>query len=600
MKKMGLIAGAMIMVLLAGCGANDAGEAETAVSGSTGGEVQQEVELPIAPTGAEKADIYVEAVDNISDEFARGVDISTIIAEEAAGAKYYNTDGVEEDVFKILSDAGVNYVRVRIWNDPYDADGHGYGGGNCDVNNAVNIAVRAAEYNMKMFVDFHYSDFWADPKKQMVPKAWAGMSASEKADAAYEFTLDALEKITEAGGDIGMVQVGNETNNGMSGETSWNNVVAIMNGGSKAVREVASKYNKEIKVCAHFTDPQDPEKIDYFAGMLKGMNLDYDVFALSYYPYWHGTLDNLKTVMSNLTEKYGKEVMVAETAYMWDEGDGDNNGNSVGSDDVVRYPATYVGQAVEVRDVCAAVNEVGGIGVFYWEPAWVPVDSSTWEQGSGWATSYAGEYDPNDAGKYYGGSSWDNQAMFDYTGKALPSINVWKYLKYGTECDFEFEYLESVEAPALERKEVSNNLILNSSFEEEDRSGWELKGETPFDYQKKAEDAFSGDFAMHYWSAGDVRAIALYSIADVEPGTYTFGCYTQGGDAGSDAEMYIFVTDGQTETDVNFMTDGWVNWQNPEIWDYEVTETKDLTVGVYVQAGAGAWGTFDDFYFFKQ
>ena len=169
----------------------------------------------------EGSDLYVKKVENLSEDFIMGMDASCVPALEASGVKYYNYEGQPQDVFQTLAEAGVNYIRVRIWNDPYDANGNGYGGGNCDLDNAIEIGKRATAYGMKLLVNFHYSDFWADPGKQMVPKAWQGMTLEEKAEALYQYTRDSLQRLKDAGIDVGMVQIGNETNAKMCGETKW-------------------------------------------------------------------------------------------------------------------------------------------------------------------------------------------------------------------------------------------------------------------------------------------------------------------------------------------------------------------------------------------
>lgn len=115
-----------------------------------------------------------------------------MLSVENSGAVYYNFDGEKQDVFQTLAESGVNYIRLRVWNDPYDADGNGYGGGNNDLPTAIELGKRATKYKMKVCIDFHYSDFWADPKRQHAPKAWAGMSVNEKADALYAYTIDSL------------------------------------------------------------------------------------------------------------------------------------------------------------------------------------------------------------------------------------------------------------------------------------------------------------------------------------------------------------------------------------------------------------------------
>lgn len=630
------------------------------------------------PTGPEEASIYIETVPGMTDDFIRGVDISSLLVEEKSGVTYKNIDGVEEDIFKILADAGVNYIRVRVWNDPFDKDGNGYGGGNCDYKTAAEIGRRAAEYGMKLLVDFHYSDFWADPSKQMAPKAWEGMTYLEKADACYSFTLEAMNYILDAGANVGMVQLGNETNNGMAGEKLWSSICEIMKKGREAVVEAGTAHNNtDIKIAVHFTNPENKSGIEGFARKLATYELEYDVFALSYYPYWHGTLKNLKTVMESIHNITGKDVMVVETSYAYTLEDGDGSGNSVSAKDLTKdYAATVQSQALSVRDIAETVASVGdyGIGVFYWEPAWIPVgkwvegsadaeaqwaaNHVIWEQnGAGWASSYAGEYDPEDAGIYYGGSSWDNQAMFDHDGVALPSLYVYRYLQYGTVCDLKADFYSDLvvdmlpgdeliipeEAPVVYNDRSKNgmakvtwnadeiasidtekpgrhtvtgefadgsvikcivkiaaeNLIENGSFEDISRNSLLTITEAAsgtVDFQKKEADATTGEWSLHYWSESAVDFSAEYTLTDVEPGTYCFNIFAQGGDSGNNPEMYIYVKTSDKDYREDYLVDGWINWKHPEISNIKVSG-GDVTVGVKVKAKAKAWGTFDDFYF---
>lgn len=405
-------------------------------------------------SSAEEADeepnkIHIDPIEGMRDDFIRGVDISSVLAEEASGVVYYNEAGQEQDIFQTLAENGVNYVRVRVWNDPYDENGKGYGGGNCDTAAAAEIGRRAAERQMKLLVNYHYSDFWADPSKQMCPKAWEGMGVEEKAETLYTFTAESLREILDAGADIGMVQIGNEINNGMAGETSWSARGLLLQAGARAVRDVSEERGKEIRIAVHFTDIADQDGTLAMAQKLKEKEVDYDIFAVSYYPFWHGTMENLTDTLRKVNAAYGKDVLVVENSYPYTTGDGDGTANSIGASDILpEYPATAQGQAEEIRDVCAAVAAVGdaGLGYFYWEPAWLPVNvwekgaddadgtlaanREAWEEkGSGWASSYASKYDPKDAGKYYGGSSWDNQALFDYSGHPLESLKVFRYMQ---------------------------------------------------------------------------------------------------------------------------------------------------------------------------
>lgn len=403
---------------------------------------------------AVEADINVEKVPGLSDDFIMGMDISSVISEFNSGVTYQDFDGNiidnVSDFCKFLAECGVTHVRVRVWNDPYDSNGNGYGGGDNDIETAVKIAEGCADAGLKMLVDFHCSDFWTDPSKQQTPKAWEGYTLDKKADALKSFLTDSLTKLAATGADIAMVQVGNETNNAFIGESDTADMCTLFNAGSEAIRA----FNDSIKVVIHVTNPES-SNMTRWAGILDSNNVDYDVLATSYYPSWHGTLANLKSQLQTVKDTYGKDVMVAETSYAFtlEDTDGHDNtiheGNNTDMMTETQYPFTPQGQASFLRDVIDTVNQAGGLGVYYWESAWITVGDTTglegeeysarvdankelWEKyGSGWASSYSAQYDPDDAGLWYGGSAVDNQAMFDSDGSALASINVWKLVKTG-------------------------------------------------------------------------------------------------------------------------------------------------------------------------
>lgn len=405
--------------------------------------------LPMAAAADHSADeIYVEPITFQRPDFIKGMDVSSVIALEQSGVRFKNAQGEPEDLFKILSDHGVNTIRVRVWNDPYDSDSNGYGGGNNDVKKAAEIGRRAAANSMKLLVDFHYSDFWADPSKQKAPKEWDGLSLDKKAEKIYDFTLSSLRTIAAAGADIAMVQVGNETTSGIAGEYGEAAMAELFRSGAKAVRA----FDETVLVALHFTNPERTDTMKYFADFLNRRNVDYDVFATSYYPYWHGSLSNLTAVFNYVADTYGKYTMVAETSYAYTLADSDGHPNTVSQwnnnrGDNLLWDFSEQGQAEAVRAVMNAVNEVHGgkgLGVFYWEGAWITVgDTSSlsgaaynarleqnkalWNScGSGWASVYAGDFDPDDAGLWYGGSAVDNQAFFGPDGTVLSSLSVFK------------------------------------------------------------------------------------------------------------------------------------------------------------------------------
>ena len=388
---------------------------------------------------------YVKKVANMPDDFIIGMDSSSVLSLEESGVKYYDFNETEpKDLFVILKNHGINTIRIRIWVDPWTApDGegvkHGYGGGNVDIDRAVTIGKRVTAAGMKVLANFHYSDFWADPKRQHAPKAWEGMGVAEKSSALYDFTKDSIIQLLDAGVDVGMVQIGNEINYGMSGETKLENVISLLKAGSMAIRDVSSDYGKDISIVVHYTRITDKGDVLNLVSKLVENDLDFDMIGMSYYPFWDGGMDNMSRVLELIQERYGKKAFLAETSYAYTTKDGDGSGNSFkAGDEVDGYEASVEGQASIIHEICEQVSNVGGIGVFYWEGAWIPVgpasadNSPIWEEyGSGWASSYASDYDPEDAALYYGGCSWDNQAFFDFTGHPLESINVFKYMRFG-------------------------------------------------------------------------------------------------------------------------------------------------------------------------
>jgi len=616
--------------------------------------------LPVFAQG--ESSLYVHKIDNLPEDFILGMDVSSVLALEKCGVKYYDHAGNERDLFDILAENGVNYIRVRVWNDPFTADGKGYGGGNCNIDTAVEIGRRATRAGMKLLVDFHYSDFWADPSKQMAPKAWAGVSMRQKPNKVYEYTLSCMQKLKEAGVDVGMVQLGNETNGMMCGEKSWTNICKLMAGGAKAVRET----DPGILIAVHFANPENSEQYLTYAQKLSDNKLDYDVFASSYYPYWHGTLDNLKNVLSTIAATHSKKVMVAETSYAYTAEDTDFSSNTIGEGGgyVKPYPFSVQGQANEVADVIRAMSDIGGIGVFYWEGAWITAGGATWEEnsaywenfGAGWAASHAAEYDPQDAGKYYGGCACDNQALFDATGRALESLKVFHLVKTGNTVPVTADALEDVhlifdlsadivlpqtvyaimndnsraalpvqweaydeaamkaggaadyvirgEAGGMQAtcyvSMVQYNYLQNYSFEEKDESMWAVQnlGQTEQLYvEEKLTDSLTGVKHYHFYSAAadSVKFTLEQTVTDLPAGPYRYEIAIMGGDGGT-TDIYSYVKiNGETVATQPAEITYYNNWQKPVIENINVKAGDSVTVGIYVHCqGAGAWGKIDD------
>lgn len=395
----------------------------------------------------------VSQISNMPSDFCRGVDISSVLALENSGVKYKYLDGTSGDIFKILAGAGVNYVRIRIWNNPYDSTApyKGYGGGNCDLYTAKVLGKRATDAGMKVFIDFHYSDFWTDPAKHYAPKAWANYSLQYKKDAVYNFTYDSLCELINYGVNVQMVQIGNETNGSLCGvggffDDVWNlstGVAALMQQGCYAVDDINSKYGRDVLKVLHFTRLiADGE---WYAEQVNKMGVDYDVFAASFYPMWDGTVADMTTVLTNIAKKYNKKVMVAETAYPYTFDDADGSMNSIYGTSAMNYSNYAVsvsGQAKALYDVFKGIAKVNdslsgyGLGAFYWEPAWIGTDSSAWgTYGTGWASSTSENYErlfSSTASEYSTtdqGSSWDNMTLFDANGKATSALYVFNDIR---------------------------------------------------------------------------------------------------------------------------------------------------------------------------
>ncbi|MCM1107037.1 MAG: glycosyl hydrolase 53 family protein [Blautia sp.] len=435
-------------------------------------------------------DIFIKKIDGYDAEASiRGMDVSSYVSimnsfdelnksitNESDKLGFRDFDGNlldRQGFFTFLASQGVNYIRLRVWNDPYDASGNGYGGGTNDVAAAKEMGKYATIAGMDVLIDFHYSDFWADPGKQKAPKAWASMQLADKVSAVSEFTENALTELIDAGVNVTMVQVGNETNGAICGEKDdWAKMDQIFDAGCDAVHKVAAAKGRTILAAVHFTNPEASGRQAGYAKNLADYDGDgdgtkegvsYDVFATSWYPYWHGTLQNLQSVLGTIAGTYDKYVMVAETswAFTLDDGDGHDNTVRLGNNDSdPAWSFSVQGQADEFRDVLATISNIdvtltngdkAGLGAFWWEGAWIPVQYAynedgtaneeiinankvLWEKyGSGWAASYGGGYDAEDAGKWYGGSAVDNQAFFDFHGNAMACIKVYNanYLTYG-------------------------------------------------------------------------------------------------------------------------------------------------------------------------
>ncbi|MCM1106520.1 MAG: glycosyl hydrolase 53 family protein [Blautia sp.] len=361
-------------------------------------------------------------------KFIKGMDLSTLLELERCGAKYYD-NGQERDILDIMKSYDVDTIRLRLWNDPKSENGEPYGAGNNDLAETIAIGKRVSDAGFGVLLNFHYSDFWADPGKQIKPKAWADFGMEELERAVFDFTKESLTAVLDAGVNVTMVQVGNELSKGLlwpeGSLPNYDNIARLVSAGIRACREVKAELPLMIHLDNGGNNALYREWFDHYVERGE----DFEYIGLSYYPFWHGSLQMLEDNMNDIAVRYGKELIVAEVSmgFTMDSyqsyeklADGERKGYATKPELVekIEYPMTAQGQADFVKDILGRMSRVAEdkcVGFFWWEPAWIPVP------GSGWATPASLKY-MNDPGPC--GNEWANQALFDYDGNALPALAV--------------------------------------------------------------------------------------------------------------------------------------------------------------------------------
>ena len=612
-------------------------------------------------------------VPDLAKGFIMGADVSMLDQLEKSGATFSDEKGKAGDCLAILKSGGVNWIRLRIWNDPVNREdvvdggrviskaGDPVGGGNDDLAAYIRIAKRAKKLGLKVLADFHYSDFWADPSKQTMPYAWKGLSIEELKKAIYDYTSSCMKSMRAAGAAPYMVQVGNEIDGGFLWplgkvwQSSADEVVggedgfaALLEEAIRAVRDgdpARANPAKRIKVMIHASNGGDNALFRKVFDPLVQRNLDFDVIGLSFYPYWHGKISDLAANMAVLESRYGKELIVAETAYAWTLEPGDDLPNSFGpgTDKLGGYKASVQGQATALGDVIAAVAGTPGakgIGVFYWEPDWIPV------KGAGWRTG--------------DGNAWENQALFDYKGKALPSLDVFRLVRAKGEVpDLSIVSVDDVqvkvatgallELPAstiatysddsyrpvqvhwnypdpevlknVGRLEVKGsvpgyggaviasvdvvvdvNLIADSSFESGHLAPeWVLSGEgvkAAAPVEKNPGNAHTGNYSFKYWLDKPFQFTLSRRFIDLKAGKYTLGVWAAGG--GGEKSFKLFARNyGGSELSADIVDTGWQKWRLYEIKGIPVSGGA-CEIGLSIEGNAGNWGNADDFEFLRE
>lgn len=298
--------------------------------------------------------------------FAKGADVSWLPQMEATGYRFYDTDGKEKDCLQLLKERGMNTIRLRVFVNPSQDKASGH----CSKEETVAMALRAQKAKMRIMIDFHYSDTWADPAKQAKPSAWVNLSFDALQKKVYEHTFDVLTALKKAGVTPEWVQVGNEIPGGMlwpDGSTNnWAQLAQLLNKGYEATKAV----NAKIKVIVHVDEGNNNEKFRWFYDKATEHQVKYDVIGLSYYPFWikkdySETIADLQKNLNDMASRYQKEVMVVEVG---------------GVDEQVQNTKELLDATIKA---VRAVPDHKGLGVLYWEPqgakSWSGYGLSAWQ-----------------------------------------------------------------------------------------------------------------------------------------------------------------------------------------------------------------------------
>src|SRR5665647_3018699 len=316
-----------------------------------------------------------------TDDFIMGTDLGMLAEVEDLGGTF-SQDGVPGDAVEILAGSGANLARLRLWVDPYTVDGEPYGGGTNDLATTIPMAQRAKAEGMDVMLDFHLSDWWADPGTQTKPKEWRGLAYADLVTTVHDYTEDVITQMRAAGVLPDMVQMGNEITGGVLWDdgrvggtfTDFGPLAELLTAGFDGVDDALAAGEDVERVLALDWGGDNPLYRWWFDA-ITAEGVDFDVIGLSYYPFWHGTMGELAYNLNDISQRYDKDVLIVETAYGWTLGDGDGRGVAAGR---------LFGRVERVAE--------------------------------------AGKEDNDDTGLL--SNPWDNQTLFDWDGEALDTLDV--------------------------------------------------------------------------------------------------------------------------------------------------------------------------------
>lgn len=506
-------------------------------------------------------------------DFIRGADVSMLKDIEDLGGEFYD-NGVKKDALEIMKNHGANYVRLRLWVDPYDSEGNSYGGGSNDFNTTLYLAKRAQEKGMKVLIDFHLSDYWADPGTQSKPKAWENLSYDELKTTLYNYMKNTLNDFKNQGVVPDMVQVGNETSSGILWDegkiggdyTDFTQLAELLN---QAISGVRASVGNQTKIVLHLDNGGNNSLYRWwFDGVTGcGFDLDFDIIGLTYYPMWHGTMDDLQYNLNDISARYNKDVMIVETAYAFTLADGDGLGSSFSPQDeeIGGYPASVQGQKDFMSDLESVILNVPGnrgLGFFYWGPEWIPVE------GAYWGTEAGKEY-IEDNGIL--SNPWDNLALFDFNGNALESIDIFQT--------------------------PEQNLVTNPGFEIDgytnSPTGWNVwlddgvNGETV----KTEGNGFDGNYKLSFWNESAYGCSIYQTVTGLENGTYTLSAWVMTNANQTVNQLYVKNYGGEEMNQTLPVSD--LGWNKVVIDNIQITNGQ-CELGIYSIANGGDWCNIDN------
>jgi arabinogalactan endo-1,4-beta-galactosidase len=342
-------------------------------------------------------------------DMALGGDLSFQLQELEAGARFTNLDGRTGTPVQILRANGANYVRLRLWTAPPP--------GYSDLQNDLTTAKAVKAAGMKLLLDLHYSDFWADPGHEITPSAWQGQDLPTLAATVESYTRQVIAAFAAQGTPADMVAVGNEIRNGMlwplghvdesnpdPSAAGYPDLATLLKAGIAGAR-AGNPDGHRLRIMLHIDHGGNNWESRHFFDQMVALGVPFDAIGLSFYTFWDGPLTALRANVDDLASRYGRDVFVAELQYPWTLANGDTTANFVWTPTQLRagYPASPGGQLSFVSDVLSILAQAPGGhggGLLYWEPEWIP--GVGWEPGAG---------SPN-----------DNLTLFDFQGHALPSI----------------------------------------------------------------------------------------------------------------------------------------------------------------------------------